>query len=92
MGTATKSGISWRIQRGGGEATGGEEEVPHNREHLVQVPVTCDPSPWARDCLERQSIPGRGRGGHMRGGHLAPNPHAASVLRDQYPVTAVWED
>lgn len=41
MGTATKSGISWRMQRGGGEATGGEEEVPHNREHLVQVPVTC---------------------------------------------------
>lgn len=26
---------------GRGEAYGVEEEVPHNRDHLVQMPVTC---------------------------------------------------
>lgn len=40
MGTPTKSRISWRMQGGRGEASGGEEEVPHNRDHLVQVAVT----------------------------------------------------
>lgn len=40
-GPPPRAGYLGDAEGGRGEASGGEEEVPHNREHLVQVPVTC---------------------------------------------------